>query len=56
MCVVECGSTTEHMFILKCMIIEEYCQSKGNGVYACFVGFQKDFDTVTSIHTGLKSR
>ena len=43
--------TTDHMFILKC-IIDEYCQRKEGRVFACFVDFQKAFDTV--IHTGLK--
>lgn len=43
--------TTDHMFILKC-IIDEYCQNKDGRVYACFVDFQKAFDTV--VHTGLK--
>lgn len=43
--------TSDHMFILKC-IIDEYCKSKEGRVYACFVDFQKAFDTV--IHTGLK--
>lgn len=43
--------TTDHMFILKC-IIDKYCQQKHGKLYACFVDFQKAFDTV--IHTGIK--
>ena len=43
--------TTDHLFILKC-ILDEYCSSKDGRVYACFVDFQKAFDTV--IHTGIK--
>ena len=42
----------EHqMFIIKC-IIDKYCKTKDGKVYACFVDFQKAFDTV--IHTGIK--
>ena len=43
--------TTDHLFILKC-IIDTYCNSKDGRVFACFVDFQKAFDTV--IHTGIK--
>ena len=43
--------TTDHLFILKC-IFDEYCSSKDGRVFACFVDFQKAFDTV--IHTGMK--
>ena len=43
--------TSDHMFILKC-ITDKYCNSKEGRVYACFVDFQKAFDTV--IHTGIK--
>ena len=39
------------MFILK-TIIDKYCNSKDGRVFACFVDFQKAFDTV--IHTGIK--
>ena len=43
--------TSDHMFILK-TIIDKYCNSKDGRVFACFVDFQKAFDTV--IHTGIK--
>ena len=43
--------TSDHMFIIKC-IFEKYCNSKNGRMYACFVDFQKAFDTV--IHTGIK--
>jgi hypothetical protein len=43
--------TTDHLFILNC-IIDTYCNSKDGRVFACFVDFQKAFDTV--IHTGIK--
>ena len=43
--------TTDHMFILK-TIIDKYCNVKEGKVFACFVDFQKAFDTV--IHTGIK--
>ena len=43
--------TVDHMFILKC-ILDEYCKTKDGRVFACFVDFQKAFDTV--IHTGIK--
>jgi hypothetical protein len=43
--------TSDHMFIIKC-IIDKYCKIKNGKVYACFVDFQKAFDTV--IHTGIK--
>ena len=39
--------TSDHMFILKTIIVN-YCNNKD----ACFVDFQKAFDTV--IHTGIK--
>jgi hypothetical protein len=42
---------SDHMFIIKC-IIDKYCKTKDGKVYACFVDFQKAFDTV--IHTGIK--
>jgi len=43
--------TSDHMFIIKC-IIDKYCKTKDGKVYACFVDFQKAFDTV--VHTGIK--
>jgi hypothetical protein len=43
--------TSDHMFILKC-IIDQYCKTKDGRVFACFVDFQKAFDKV--IHTGIK--
>ncbi len=43
--------TSDHMYILK-TIIDKYCSTKDGRVYACFVDFQKAFDTV--IHTGIK--
>lgn len=43
--------TVDHLFILKC-VLDEYCSSKEGRVFACFVDFQKAFDTV--IHTGIK--
>ena len=43
--------TADHLFILKC-ILDKYCNTKDGRVFACFVDFQKAFDTV--IHTGLK--
>ena len=43
--------TSDHMFILK-TIINKYCNNKDGRVFACFVDFQKAFDTV--IHTGIK--
>ena len=43
--------SSDHMFILK-SIIDNYCKSKDGRVFACFVDFQKAFDTV--IHTGIK--
>ena len=43
--------TSDHMFVLK-TIIDKYCNSKEGRVFACFVDFQKAFDTV--IHTGIK--
>ncbi|XP_063442678.1 uncharacterized protein LOC134722974 [Mytilus trossulus] len=43
--------TSDHMFIIKC-IFDKYCNSKDGRVYACFVDFQKAFDTV--IHIGIK--
>ena len=45
------AGTSDHMFILK-TIIDKYCKTKEGRVYACFVDFQKAFDTV--IHTGIK--
>jgi hypothetical protein len=32
--------TSDHMFILKC-IIDQYCKTKDGRVFACFVDFQK---------------
>jgi hypothetical protein len=43
--------TSDHMFILKC-VIDQYCKTKDGRVFACFVDFQKPFDKV--IHTGIK--
>ena len=43
--------TSDHMFILK-TLIDKYCKGEGRKIYACFVDFQKAFDTV--IHTGIK--
>ena len=43
--------TSDHMFIMK-TIIHKYCNNKDGKVFACFVDFQKAFDTV--IHTGIK--
>jgi len=43
--------TSDHMFILK-TIIDKYCNNKDGRVFACFVDFQKAFDTV--IHTWIK--
>ncbi|XP_071132876.1 uncharacterized protein [Mytilus edulis] len=43
--------TADHMFILNCLI-NKYCNSKEGRLFACFVDFQKAFDTV--IHTGIK--
>jgi hypothetical protein len=43
--------TSDHMFIIKC-IIDKYCKTENGKVYACFVDFQKAFDTV--IHTGIQ--
>jgi hypothetical protein len=43
--------TSEHMFILKC-VIDQYCKTKVGRVFACIVDFQKAFDKV--IHTGIK--
>ncbi len=42
--------TTDHMFILKC-IIDKYCHNAGGKLYVCFVDFCKAFDSV--IHPGL---
>lgn len=41
------------MFILK-TITDKYCNNKYGRVFACFVDFQKAFDTV--IHTGIKMK
>ena len=41
--------TTDHLFILKC-ISDTYCNSKDGRVFACFVDFQKAFDTVIHTH------
>ena len=43
--------TSDHMFILK-TIIDKYCKIKDGRLFACFVDFQKAFDTI--IHTGIK--
>jgi len=43
--------TSDHMFVLK-TIIDKYCKCNNGRVFACFVDFQKAFDTV--IHTGIK--
>ena len=43
--------TTDHMFVLMC-IIDKYCRSKDGRVFACFVDFQKAFDSV--VHAGIK--
>jgi hypothetical protein len=43
--------TSDHMFILKC-IIDQYCKTEDGKVFACSVDFQKAFDKV--IHTGIK--
>lgn len=43
--------TSDHMFVLK-TIIDKYCNRKDGRVYACFVDFQKAYDTV--IHAGIK--
>jgi hypothetical protein len=43
--------TSDHMFILKC-IIDQYRKTKDGKVFACFVDFPKAFDKV--IHTGIK--
>lgn len=43
--------TSDHMFILK-TIIDKYCNKKEGRVFACFVDFNKAFDTV--IHQGIK--
>lgn len=45
------AGTSDHMFILK-TILDKYCHTKEDRVYASFVDFQKAFDTV--IHTGIK--
>jgi hypothetical protein len=39
------------MFVLK-TIIDKYCNNATGRLYACFVDFQKAFDTV--IHCGIK--
>ena len=39
------------MFVLK-TIIDKYCKCHNSRVFACFVDFQKAFETV--IHTGIK--
>ena len=43
--------TSDHCFIVKCLI-DKYCNTKEGRLYACFVDFQKAFDSV--IHCGLK--
>ena len=43
--------TSDHMFVLK-TLIDKYCSMTNGRLYACFVDFQKAFDTV--IHTGIK--
>jgi hypothetical protein len=36
--------TSDHIFILK-TIIDKNCNNKDGRVFACFVNFQKAFDT-----------
>ena len=43
--------TSDHMFILKCLI-DKYISIKGGNLYTCFIDFQKAFDSV--IHEGIK--
>ena len=43
--------TSDHMFILR-TLLDKYCKCKDGRLFACFVDFQKAFDTV--IHTGIK--
>ena len=43
--------TSDHVFVLK-TLIDKYCTNSTGRLYACFVDFQKAFDTV--IHTGIK--
>ena len=43
--------TSDHMFVLK-SLIDKYTNMKGGKLYACFVDFQKAFDSV--IHPGLQ--
>ena len=43
--------TSDHMFILKCLV-DKYISVKGGKLYTCFVDFQKAFDSV--IHAGIK--
>ena len=42
--------TSDHMFVLKTII--DKCNAANERLFACFVDFQKAFDTV--IHTGIK--
>ena len=42
--------TSDHMFVLKTII--DQCNAANERLFACFVDFQKAFDTV--IHTGIK--
>ena len=43
--------TSDHMFVLK-SLIDKYTNMKGGKLYACFVNFQKAFDSV--INPGLQ--
>ena len=43
--------TSDHMFVLKCLI-DEYASSNGSKLYSCFIDFKKAFDTV--IHPGIR--
>lgn len=43
--------TSDHCFIVKCLI-DTYCNTREGRMYACFVDFQKAFDSV--VHNGMK--